>query len=177
MSDTIDAIVQAAEARQLTTEAAHAPLNAAAAAAASDQAHHRTQKRYDNGPLTSSELDQIGSVVYASSSERFRRGRGSDTSSSWQTSSSGSGGADVTPASIASSQESYNESLAALVPLLEQHVVLGSQVMYVKRAVDYISQQRASHNSGLDQVILEFFMYIICYAHRCIYLYTICLYM
>jgi len=153
MSDTIDAIIQAAEARQLTTEAAPA------AAAASEQAHHRTQQCFDNGPLTSSELDQIGSVVYASSSERFRRGRGSDTSSSWQTSSSGSGGADVTHASIASSQESYNESLAALVPLLEQHVVLGSQVMYVKSAVDYMSQQRASHNSGLDQVILDIFMY------------------
>ena len=135
LSETIDAILQAAEARQLSSRA----VSASEAAAYQEQRPLETASiNSSHGPLTRNELSQL--EVALVSPER--------TDLLSLSPEMGGGSACVENEGAAE----LSERFAALCPLLEQHVSLASQSCFIEKTIEALSEEQASVNDFVDSV-------------------------
>ena len=139
LSDTIDAIIQAAEARQLS---ASAPESRALGEQQSSSQDYGTSGPH--GPLTSTEISQLGyALVSPERKDVFMEGGSFSLDA---------GAAQkLSPADEEEAAE-LGESLTSLIPLLEQHVSIASQSKFVGKAFNLISGNAATLAESVDKV-------------------------
>ena len=145
LSETIDAIIQAAEARQLSSRVVSAPEAASEQQRQCSSDSGSSLSASPHGPLTGNELSKLGFALV--SPERADLLSLPALSPEIGVSSSAS----VEDEAAAE----LGESLAALCPLLEQHVLIASQSSFVEKTVGMLNEEQPNAAAAVDSVSLS----------------------